>query len=260
MSLAREFTIDFNESFPHLDHAPIVEAVIHWRARAEKTLEPEKLLQELKDRLPEYPITRSQQKVQLETQISPSGSSQAQRATWLGFRFESENRRHIAQFTRDGFVFSRVTPYVDWEHFEDEAKRLWKIHVEHTEPLEIERLGVRFINRLVPVELDRLDEILTLPPRPPDSLPLPIGEFLHRSQFAVPGSPYRINVIQTNQPPAPPETDAVGLILDIDVFTTTTTLPEEVDKRLKEMRWLKNKAFYSLLTPETVKRLQENSV
>ena len=34
------FKIDLSESFEHLPNAPIVEAVIHWRARAEKKSNP----------------------------------------------------------------------------------------------------------------------------------------------------------------------------------------------------------------------------
>lgn len=260
MTQPRQIKIDLNESFPHLPSAPIVEAVIHWRARAEKTLEPVKLSQGLRERLPDYPTVQPQQEVALEAQIGPAGAAQAQRARWHGFRFESTDRRYIAQFTRNGFVFSRVTPYENWERFADEAKRLWQIHVELTEPSEIERLGVRFINRVIPVELDKLGEILTLPPRSPGSLTLPIGEFLHRSIFAVPGHPYRVNVIQTSQPPAPPETDAVGLIVDIDVFTTASMELNEaaLRARLADMRWLKNKTFYSLLTPQAIERFKES--
>lgn len=260
MSLARKFEIDLNESFPRLPRAPIVEAVIHWRARAEKTLDRAELLEEIKARLPDYPTAQLQQEVQLEARIGPEGAAQAQRARWHGYRFESTDRRYIAQFTRNGFVFSRVTPYNDWNQFAAEAKRLWQIHAELTEPSEIERLGVRFINRIVPVELDKLGEILTLPPRSPGSLTLPIGEFLHRSMFAVPGHPYKVNVIQISQPPAPPDTDALGLILDIDVFTTTAIErnPATLDARLAEMRWLKNKTFYSLLTPQAIERFKES--
>ncbi len=259
MNAQPTFAIDLSEDFPHLDRAPIVEAVIHWSARSEKTLRPEELQDHLKMRLPDYPNVQTQQELQLEAQIAPGSTAQSQHTQWHGFRLESADQRYIAQFTRNGFVFSRIRPYEDWSRFTEEAKRLWRLHVELAEPSEIERLGVRFINRLVPVEMDKLDEILTLPTRCPPSLTLPIGEFLHRSRFAVPGHPYSLNVIQTTQPPAPPDTDALGLILDIDVITTKTTDLDEsaLDARLSEMRWLKNKAFYSLLTEQTIERLRE---
>ena len=258
MNARPTFTIDPAEEFPHLDRAPIVEAVIHWRARSEKSLGREDLLEQLKAKLPDYPNVQSQQEVQLEAQIGPQGAAQAQRARWHGFRFESTDRRYIAQFTRNGFVFSRVTPYEDWDHFVAEAKRLWQIHLDLAEPSEIERLGVRFINRIVPVDLGKLDEILTLPPQSPGGLALPIGEFLHRSLFDVPTHAYRVHVIQTSQPPAPPE-NSPGLIIDIDVSTTTTTELDDaaIDERLVEMRWLKNKTFYALLKDETIERFKE---
>ena len=53
---------------------------------------------------------------------------------------------YVAQFTRNGFVFSRLKPYEGWETFEAEAKRLWCIYRELAEPSEVQRLGVRFIN------------------------------------------------------------------------------------------------------------------
>ncbi len=258
MNIGTGFKIDLSEIFPHLEHAPIVEAVVHWRARSENTLEAEQLQTQLKNQLPDYPTVRSQQEVQLEAQIGPDGTAQSQRTNWHGFRLESKDGRYIAQFTRNGFVFSRLTPYEDWDRFTDEAKRLWKLHVELTGPSEIERLGVRFINRIVPVELDKLDKVLALPPRPPGELPLPINEFLHRSQYDIPGYAYGINVIQTTQPPAPPE-DSPAIIVDIDVFTTTTMALDDavIDERLKEMRWLKNKAFYALLADEMITRFKE---
>ncbi|RMF85057.1 MAG: TIGR04255 family protein [Planctomycetota bacterium] len=117
------------------------------------------------------------------------------------------------------------------------------------------------MNRIVPVELDKLDGILRLPPRSPDGLALPFEEFLHRSLLAVPGHPYRVNIIQTSQPPAP-DTDALSLILDIDVFTTKTIELNDaaVDRHLAQMRCLKNKAFFSLLTPQTIDGFKEPEV
>lgn len=161
---------------------------------------------------------------------------------------------------RSGFVFSRVKPYENWKAFSDEARRLWQVYANFTEPSEVERLGVRFINRITSVDLSQIDETMELPPRSPGTLTVPIKGFLHRSLFNVPGYPYNVNVIQTTQPPISPESDSLGLILDIDVFTTGTVEMDEqaTSDRLSEMRWLKNKMFYSLLTPQTIDRYKES--
>jgi uncharacterized protein (TIGR04255 family) len=261
MTVQPVFTIDLDKKFDHLPRAPIVEAVIHWRARSEKELDRDELRKQLVEALPGYPKVKTQRELHVKSELGPESTALSRRDEWHGFRLETEDGCNIAQFTRNGFVFSRVAPYEDWDRFATEAKKLWQIHVGATGPSEIERLGVRFINRIVPVDLSKLDEVLTLPPHSPKGLALPIGEFLHRTRFDVPGHPYRINVIQTSQPPTPPETDAISVILDIDVFTTRTVEMNEavVDAHLNEMRWLKNKAFFSLIVPKAIERFQESN-
>ncbi|MBN2448603.1 MAG: TIGR04255 family protein [Phycisphaerae bacterium] len=258
MNVPPMLTIDPSEKFPHLERAPIVEAVIHWRARSEGMLEQDSLLAQLKSRLPGYPNVQTQREVQWKLELGPPGAAHTQTDQWHGLRFESIDGRNIAQFTRDGFVFSRVNPYEGWDLFAGEAKSLWRVHSELTKPTAIERLGVRFINRIVPVDLGKLDDVLRLPPRQPHSLEfLPIEDFLHRTRFSVPGYPYSVNVIQVAQPPVPPE-NTPGLILDIDVFTVGVVELEEqsVDDHLSKMRWLKNKAFHAMLTSRMIEHFK----
>lgn len=250
------FKIDLTEPFEHLPSAPIVEAVIHWRARAEKKLEPAALLEQLKPKLPDYPHSQRQQEIGLETEFNAEGGGALrQHHAWHGFRFESADKLQVAQYTRNGFVFSRLKPYEDWEKFQAEAQRLWCIYRELAEPSEIQRLGVRFIN-VIPVEPKEIASLLILPPRSPQTIKLPINTFLHQTKFNIPDHPYELNVVQTIQPPAPPERESTGLILDLDVGMTRPIPFEEMDNRLLEMQWIKNKAFFSLLKKPALKRFR----
>ena len=255
MSLKPKIKINLEEEFPHLPHAPIVEAVIHWRARPEKNIQSNELHQQFIEELPDYPDTHDQHEVLIKTQISSAESSIHQQNNWHGFRFESEDKLHIAQFTRNGFVFSRLAPYQQWDSFESEAQRLWKIYERLAAPLEIDRLGVRFINRITPVDLEQLGDYLKLPPQGPASLGLPIRGFMRKATFDVPGHKYNMNVIQTIQP-SPDQSEGFGLILDIDVFTTQPISRDDkiLGERLREMRWLKDKAFFSFLSSDAIKR------
>lgn len=249
------FKIDLCEKFEHLPNAPIVEAVIHWRARAERKLQPDTLLEQLKAKLPDYPYSQRQQEFGLETEFNAEGGSLRQHHVWHGFRFESADKLQVAQYTRNGFVFSRLKPYQDWEKFQAEAQRLWCIYRELAEPSEIQRLGVRFIN-LIPVEPKEVATLLTLPPRSPQSMKIPIDAFLHQTKFNIPDHPYELNVVQTIQPPAPPERESFGLILDLDVATTRPIPFDEMDNHLLQMQWIKNKAFFSLLKKPALKRFR----
>jgi uncharacterized protein (TIGR04255 family) len=250
------FKIDLSESFEHLPNAPIVEAVIHWRARAEKKLDPDALLEQLMDRVPEYPNHQRQQEIGVGAEIGREGASLQQRQTWQGYRLESSDKLHVAQFTRNGFVFSRLKPYEDWEKFEAEAKRLWFIYRELAEPSEVQRLGVRFINLITSVQPEKLASLLKVPPRCPGGFGLPLKGFMHQSLFEIPGHPYHLSAIQTIQPPSPPQRESFGLILDLDVFTTRPIPFDEIDSRLLQMQWIKNKAFFSFLKKPALERFR----
>src|SRR5438094_288898 len=47
-----------------------------------------------------------------------------------GFFFSSVDGRQVVQARLDGFAFSRLKPYKDWDHLRAEAKRLWRDYVD----------------------------------------------------------------------------------------------------------------------------------
>lgn len=245
--------IDVTETFQHLEHAPIVEAVIEIRTRVESPWEESALRDQLKARLPGYPKVFSQNEFRHELKVK-GGQPPEQLfhdLGWRGLRLQSADGRYIAQFNRDGFVFSRLHPYESWDQFKGEAIRLWKVYGEFAKSQEVQRLGVRFINRIaLPVGEVRLEDYLRVPPQPPGELDLQIMSYFHQDSLSVNGHPYAISIVKTVQPPQGSESDGGGLILDIDVFTTKPfdQRADAIDKRLAEMRWLKNKVFYSSLT------------
>jgi len=166
------FEINMDESFAHLRSAPIVEAVIHWRAKAETSFDRDELKRQLADQLPDYPSVHDQYdyELQIGPEIGPQGSTtEPPKSQWQGFRIQSDDGKNITQFTRDGVVFSRLQPYQNWETFKAEAMRVWNIFVNMASPSTIQRLGVRFINRIENIQPDYLNEILKNPPQsPPD--------------------------------------------------------------------------------------------
>lgn len=262
MSPAASVKIDLQETFPWLARAPIVEAVIELRARAQIEWDESAVREQLAPKLPDYPAPHSQHVFLHQLKVEPGKSAQAaiHDVGWRGLRFESRDKLHIVQFNRDGFVFSRLEPYQDWAQFRREALRLWSVYFELAQPAEIQRLGIRFINRIMPVEITRLADYLTQPPRHPNNLALPISGYLQQDTFDVPGHPYAINMIQTIQPPPTPAgNESFSLILDIDAFVTQPFEPvgSLVEQRLAEMRWLKNKAFFGILTEGALETFRE---
>src|ERR1051325_2838740 len=107
-----EFKIDLAQTFPHLARAPIVEAVIEIRTRAQSAWEESSVTQRLKAALPEYPTVHSMNAVHGElifgAQATPQGA--VHELGWNGLRFQSADKLHVAHFNRDSFVLSRLRP------------------------------------------------------------------------------------------------------------------------------------------------------
>jgi uncharacterized protein (TIGR04255 family) len=257
MSEPGTFKIDLAETFPHLPHAPIVEAVIDIKGRATEPWEESAVQERFKAELPDYPQVNSQREFRHEVKIAPGHDPQQTLLDlgWKGLRLQSQDKLHIAQFNRDGFVFSRLEPYESWEQLIAEGMRLWNIHREIARPSEVQRLGLRFINRiLLPPKYMEFEDYLKAPPKTPDGLDLPFHGFFHNETLAVSGHPYAVNIIRTIQRPQPPEHDRVAIILDNDVFTVQLFefQQEILEHRLAEMRWLKNKAFFGIISEKAL--------
>ena len=257
MSTPGVVDIKSDEIFENLPRAPIVEAVIEIRARATQTLEEASLRSALEPKLAGYGFLDSLREFHGEVKLEGGKppSQQVRDLGWKGVRFRSSDEKHIAQFNRDGFVFSRLEPYLTWEQLYGESQRLWRIFKELAQPVEIQRIGLRFINRikLPPGELVFEDFIQPAPSAPRD-LDLPFHGFMHHDTLAVLEHPYAINLIRTIQQPSGGGNGGIALILDIDVFTTQGFDLDEtlLGRRLLEMRWLKNKVFFGSITKKAL--------
>lgn len=252
-----KFSLDINTPFPTLKDAPIIEAVIHWQAHAGKTLEPDALRATLTQRLPDYPILQAQHGMEIEAMGAPDGSSEvSHRTQWNGFRLQDGQNYHVAQFTPTGVVFSRLKPYAGWNRFQAEALRFWTIFLELAEPSVIQRLGVRYIARISLGNHEQPSHYLNTVPAAPPGLDLPTESFFHQDTYQVPGYPYQINWVRTIQPAGAEPSNGRALIIDIDVFTFELLQLDQdtLTQRLQEMRWLKNKVFFSSITQNVLDR------
>lgn len=244
-----------NESFPHLSRAPIVEAVIDIRARSENDWDRISIKDLLIQELPDYPKIEERRSVQAELTFNPQHQPQAmgKELGLKGYVFRSDDNVQVAQFQKDGFSFSRLKPYENWDLFVDEAHRLWEIHKKAINPIDISRLGVRFINRIEAQLPLKSEEILVDAPKTPCDFDWSFSNFFHRDVFEVPDSPYKINYIRLLEKS---ETHTI-FILDIDVYTMSLHEPERIwSEHFSEMRYLKNKVFFGSLQESFMERLK----
>ena len=209
----------------------------------------------------EYPEHQSTRGFAGKLQFAPGKEPEAAAKDlgWQGLQFLSRDKKNIAKFQVDLFSFSRLEPYETWESFSHEALRLWRIHADLSQPSEIERIGVRFINRFPLPEGEKTVQVSDYFKAHADDLPelnLQLAGFFHHETMTVPGHPYAINIIKTVQP-AEVSGMETAFILDIDVMTLLETKMEEIEQRLTEFHWLKNKAFFGIITEKLTESLRE---
>lgn len=251
---------DFSEQFQNLLHAPVVEAVIDFRAKPTIPCDQAQFETYFKTEFQNFPMVQVHNQLNYQLKAKAHGQPEPAQATssWHGLVFQSSDKLRIVQCQRDGFSFSRLQPYDSWDLFAGEALALWQKYATLTKPLEIQRLGVRFINRVVvKPEWPNLGDYLVNPPQPLVGGALPLAGFFHSNTFFVPDHNYLINLNLALQP-ADGANPTAAIIVDTDVFTTNAlNLTENtLEIKLGQMRWLKNKIFFASITQKLIESLK----
>ena len=241
----------------HLSRAPIIEALVNFQANASRLWKPDEIRPALVACWPEHAEVQEIRPVKVEVTHTPEGHlpPKVTFPPMEGFIFRSTTKPAVVhQARRDGYTFSRLAPYEDWHTLEAEARAGWAEYQAVLEPEELHAVAVRFINRVeFPMEGFKLSRYFTTPPVSPPELGWQFHGFMHQTLYAVPGSPCVVKVILASAFGATPG-DSVAFIMDIEVTLkeSLSATGREMDAVLAEMHDLKNKAFFHLLTDDSI--------
>lgn len=172
-----------------------------------------------------------------------------------GYRYDTQDGKCIVQFRKDGFTFSRLSPYTTWEQVFSEAARLYRIFFQLSQPFEATRIAVRYINRLLlpEAEIGDFSAFLTAPPPFPKEARAIMTGFLTQVEVQEPGTNISARVTQAVQPGGF-EPASVPVILDLDVFEpgSISPVPDVILPRFEALRGIKNRYFFASLTEKTL--------
>lgn len=234
-------------------NAPITEAVIDIRVRLPENValaEIENLYGQIKAEYPsKAPRNLWEGKFEIKGKGEPHTESRLQQ---LGYKFTNADNSQVVQFRLDGFTFSRLRPYTQWEDVCPKARRLWGLFMQGTKPVEVTRLAVRYINSIeIPSKDFDLDDYFTAIPKIPDGLPQVLDSFFVRTQ--IPFAEQDATAVTVQTPANKQDPTKTAILVDIDVFRTVSLLPE--DERIWEifnkLREIKNAIFRRSITPKT---------
>ena len=173
----------------------------------------------------------------------------------LGTRFDSNDPPCVMQCRINGFSFSRLTPYENWESLRDMARPWFQRFGDAVAPIAVSRLALRYINALrFPLPIDSFDRYLTSPPQVPEALPQTVAGFFSRTVIVDSKSTTIAVVAQALEEQGAPTsvTDtSVAVILDIDVFRNVRIESRDFDSIwtiLQALRDYKNQIFFEYLT------------
>jgi uncharacterized protein (TIGR04255 family) len=172
----------------------------------------------------------------------------------IGWRCESEDGSEVLLLRTDGFAIARLAEYPGWDGFLARFSALWDPYQACVQPAEINRVSLRYVNDLrLPIRgaVDFSGYLTTLP-RVPPGLPAACSDFL--MQLTIPSGTDGVSVNVTQASDANGRTDTeLPVVIDIDVYSdrlhdSDPRLSERLAGALTEMREIKNRVFFGLIT------------
>ena len=238
------------EEYPNLKKAPITEALIDIRVKLPSEFDVkgiDSIYQSIKEEYPE----KQEQRI-YEGRFEPKAEEPVKPLSDKinGYRYISSDKKRIFQARMDGFTFSWLHPYIEWEELRNEAHRLWQLYKNTASPESITRVALRYINNLnIPMPIRDFGDYLTAPPTVPEELSQGVSSFLTR--VVIHESSIGANAIIT-QALEQIVTDTAPIILDIDVFKLQPKGIEEKDawEIIEELRHFKNRIFFKSITKD----------
>lgn len=175
-----------------------------------------------------------------------------------GFFLKTSDNNKIIQLRTNGFSFNKLKPYSNWDDFSGEAFRLWEEYVSITNPIKINRMGLRYINRIdIPLPLENLNQYIKTYPEIAADVPQEMIEFFMRLVIPDPISSSIGIITQTiDYAIANKNPQILPLIFDIDVFRVAELKPDDKKSILEifnTLRNFKNVIFHNSITKKTVK-------
>lgn len=171
--------------------------------------------------------------------------------------WSTPDRARALQCRTDCFRVNHVRDYQGWAALRDDVSRFWGSYRSTVRPLEVQRVGVLFLNTIQLDHADEWDELFFMGRRKSQDL----GEFDHRtfcwSEIDFPGrtkavisQARRISVADDGATPLPQAFVSVHVVAQLEESPDDATLMQ----RFETLREIKNRCFFGTIGERLLER------
>jgi uncharacterized protein (TIGR04255 family) len=235
----------------HYEKSPITEAVIDIRVEVSPGFKAESLEPIHAQIMKDYSKREDVMFFQGQFAMRPDATATASQ-TKQGYLYRSNNGKYILQTRINGFTFSHLPPYENWNTFRNEAEKLWDTYKTVAKPTKVTRVAVRSINRIdlhPPVDLKVYFNTF---PEVAQGMPQLLSGYVMQLLIAQEDFGGMLSLIQaTGIAPSP---NLASVVLDIDLYKESVSdfdSDEKIWNLLEHIRNRKNEVFESCITDKT---------
>lgn len=160
-----------------------------------------------------YPIKEELQEIIIGFGVNPTEIPQKLHRKILGMQYKSQNGKVIIRVSPNFVSIHHLTPYSSWENFSLHIKQGFKTFQKVVEPISLERVGLRYIDKIeIPSPSFELEEYFLIYPKIPEKFKL--DNFFLRLEIPFNGGRDLLIIMMYKQPLR--EAEKTLIILDWD--------------------------------------------
>jgi len=176
----------------------------------------------------DFPKKQQREIQQAEIALGPAEAKAGIRRLPPWLQFVSDEKRRMIQVAKDLLVVNQLSPYPHFEEWEPEVLRALDIYRQLAGPLTVQRIGLRYINRVtIPQAQIKMEDYFTVFPNLPRGLGGIHGSFLVRVEVPQGDSGHTVLITFGTVPQ--PRPDAQTFTLDLYDILHCNKPFEEID-------------------------------
>lgn len=249
MSSTRTVGAELRSTSRRYRNRPVVEALCELfflESEWDQTI-PYAFYERVHDRFP----TKTQlEQMGVEVQLGPKEAGAKLLAGSPRIQFSREDGSRMVQVAQNLLVVNQLRPYPKFEEWKPTVSEMLSLYRELAKPKGVDRLGVRYINKIViPAPAFRMEDYFRIYPEIPPELGSAHGRFLMRLEIPPKHDGHQLIVTFGTAPAEGPESSSE--LLDLyDVVPAGKADFDNIDRRIEEAHANIEHAFESMITDQ----------